>query len=141
MHRDSFGVGLILFLVYAICGFLTEVFQVVFGLAIGSLVTFGGGSASDIEAVSEFNSGSLLAGLAAMVSLYGILLVARRSRSAPGFWSVLLIVVALLHLYDALAREGGLYSIGLALAAAGWQVFWMHSESVRRVFGTKGFGF
>ena len=54
---------------------------------------------------------------------------------------MLLIVVALLHLYDALAREGGLYSIGLALAAAGWQVFWMHSESVQRVFGTKGFGF
>lgn len=55
--------------------------------------------------------------------------------------AVLLIVVALLHLYDALAREGGLYSIGLALAAAGWQVFWVHSESVQRVFGTKGFGF
>ncbi len=140
MKQENLGVGLVLFLVYAFSGFLTETFQALLGVVAGAVALSGGVPVEEMAMESDLALESLMAGLTAAATMFGIVLVIRRSPSAPAFWSVVLALVAALHLLDALVRGTGVYSITLGALAACWQVYWMHSSNVERVFGTKGMG-
>ncbi len=136
MKQENLGPGLVCFLIYAFFGFATEAFQALLGIVASAAVLAGEIPAEAAAAVNEL----LLAGISAVATMFGIVLVIRRSPTAPAFWSVMLVLVAALHLLNVLVGEGGFYSLTLGAMAACWQVYWLNSKNVERVFGTKGWG-
>ncbi len=140
MKQENLGTGLVCFLVYAFFGFATEAFQALLGIVASAAMLAGEAPAEAVAAVSEFSLESLLDGISAVATMFGIVLVIRRSPMAPAFWSVMLVLVAALHLLDVLVGYGGFYSLTLGAMAACWQVYWSNSKNVERVFGTKGWG-
>lgn len=83
--------------------------------------------------------------------LFGLVLLFRRSGSAPGYWSLILVVGVATTLYEVglaglVGADGNVQTVFMlcslfqAVTALCWAVYWFRSKRVLATFGTKGLG-